>query len=231
METLKPNTEAFPPDVSDGGAGVVPPSGGSSTVIHINSSQPEYSGSEASDNTMIGSAIGTDLSRHEFDLHNDSTRGSKTAPQNDRHKLGLLSHSERYLLEVAEGRLPPSTPYDVRVSAKAAAKLRWDASLKLAEVLQMSGKFWSKFGFSINKRDFLFPEEALYLAEKGSVYAVPSSDLSNTDATASSGVNKPPTEAIPLRELYATVMQCVPLPLYLAYVKLKVPSYINIPFF
>lgn len=170
---------------------------------------------------------------------------ANAASRNERYRIQAMSYSERYMHDVDSGRLAPSAPYDVRPSTKTAATLKWEASLKLAEVVHMSGKFWSKFGFSINRRDFLYPEEALYLAERGTVLVIaasamevaasggpPSSTLAaarpaeEQDAVAlSSDSMKVPIAHTTLRDFYATVTECVPVPLYLAYVKLKVSTH------
>lgn len=222
METIISDVALLHHEIMGGGIdAILPPScyggGGSTSSASETAADDE---SKLSNDSILGSTAGAQLNS---DIEKNSGRGGKINPQSDRHKLSSLSHSERYLHEVVEGRLAPSIPYDVRPNVKSAAKIRWDASLKLAEVVEMSGKFWSKFGFSINRRDFLFPEEALYLAEQGSVIVVPSpSSSTNPDHTAANTASKAPIEAIPLRQFYATVMQSIPPPVYLAYVKLKV---------
>lgn len=41
----------------------------------------------------------------------------------------------------------------------------WKAELQLAEVTHQTGSKWLKLGHRINKKLFLYPEEALYLLE------------------------------------------------------------------
>ena len=42
----------------------------------------------------------------------------------------------------------------------------WNPLTGLVEVTKMRGNFWKICGFSIQQKNYLYPEEALYLAEK-----------------------------------------------------------------
>jgi hypothetical protein len=83
----------------------------------------------------------------------------------------------------------------------------WQASLGLAQITKMRGNMWRKVGFTVNTTNFLYPEEALYMFEKGSLAITKSS-------TGIDFMNK--------REVYEAVLKVIPIPCYLSYCRLKV---------
>ena len=87
---------------------------------------------------------------------------------------------------------------------KEVSRGRWLAELGLVEVLKAGGNYWRTTGFSINARSFLYPEEALFLAEERKI------------------VVEDKGQALSLETLYQMVLRVIPLPCYLVYLKLKV---------
>ena len=84
------------------------------------------------------------------------------------------------------------------------AQGNWVANLRLVEVTKMKGNFWKNCGFSIKDRNYLYPEEALFLCEKKQF-------LVENEG-----------KALGNRALYDLVLGCMSYPCYLAYVRLKV---------
>ena len=60
-----------------------------------------------------------------------------------------------------------SVPFNPFVNDKTASEALWHPVERLIEVMKMKGNFWKTMGFSMRKRDYLFPEEALILMERG----------------------------------------------------------------
>ena len=87
---------------------------------------------------------------------------------------------------------------------KHVAEATWLDDAGLAEITKMRGNFWKQSGFSINRRNFLYPEESLRLAEKSQI------------------VIKYENKIIPVSLFYQIVIRRISLPCYLAYIKLKV---------
>lgn len=85
----------------------------------------------------------------------------------------------------------------------------WYNSLSLAEITAMRGNFWKCTGFSMNSKNFLYPEEVLYLVEKNliSIY-----DENNN--------------FIDFDKFYEMIMNIITLPCYLSYSKLKSLEYV-----
>lgn len=99
----------------------------------------------------------------------------------------------------------PDDPDTVPASRKHAATAKWRKYLELAEVIQMKGNFWNRCGFSRNTINYLYPEEALMLMERGQIYV--------------EGMDGSPMH---LSQFYEMVVSAVSLPVYLSYLKLKV---------
>jgi hypothetical protein len=86
---------------------------------------------------------------------------------------------------------------------------QWSKEQKLVQIVKMKGSFWKNCGFTKNNVNYLYPEEALLLYEKGHLY-VQSED--GTEMTT--------------QELYHTVHTVIPRACYLAYARCKVrPNY------
>jgi len=58
--------------------------------------------------------------------------------------------------------------YVLKVSTGAATCI-YDDKLNIAEIIKMRGNFWKSFGYHHHGRNLLYPEEALYLLEKGNI--------------------------------------------------------------
>jgi hypothetical protein len=95
-------------------------------------------------------------------------------------------------------------PYTVRVNSKHAATGRWHEALGLVEIISMRGNFWTKMGFTVNQKNFLYPEEALYLVERAQLF------IDNKGGV------------LPSSLFYELVAKKIELAVYLTYVKLKV---------
>ena len=74
----------------------------------------------------------------------------------------------------------------------------------LVEVTKMRGNFWRVHGFSENQKSLLYPEEALYLVERQTLYVENNGEL------------------FKFKDLYEKVLSIIPLACYLTYLKLKV---------
>ena len=73
------------------------------------------------------------------------------------------------------------------------------------EVIKMKGNFWKTHGYSVKAQSFLYPEESLYLLEKGKIV-----------------IHNEKSENVLLPSYYASVIDKIDLACYLAYIKLKV---------
>lgn len=83
----------------------------------------------------------------------------------------------------------------------------WQRTLGLAQVTKLRGNCWRKHGFSVNNANFFYPEEVLYLYERGSL--VVSKTLHGVDYMSK-------------QELFEAVLEFLPLSCYLTYSRLKV---------
>jgi tRNA-splicing endonuclease subunit sen54 N-term len=113
-----------------------------------------------------------------------------------------------------------SISYNPYINERTAAESIWVPDCKMVEISKMRGNFWRLMGFSLDHRDFLFPEEALLLLERGQLIITKPDDCTN-------GVIHPHHKRYTLREFYALVItHTVPFQCYLAYTKLKGLQYI-----
>lgn len=96
-------------------------------------------------------------------------------------------------------------PYSVYVNLKQAATGKWHEHLRLVEVVQMKGNFWSRCGFSQQSVNYLYPEEALMLVERGQL------QMQGSDG-----------QPMPSSVFYEIVIAEISLPVYLTYIKLRV---------
>lgn len=86
----------------------------------------------------------------------------------------------------------------------------YNPAISLVEVTKMKGNFWKVSGFSVQQRNFLYPEEALYLAEKCAL------KILDTEKA-----------QINFTTFYQLVVAKVTLPGYLTYAKLRNLDYIT----
>jgi hypothetical protein len=94
---------------------------------------------------------------------------------------------------------------------KNTAAASWQNAIGVAQMVKMKGNFWKSMGFSINGKEFLYPEEALLLLEKNQI-------IISLDG-----------HIIEKSMFYNIVLNFIPLPCYLTYAKLKVRNkYVNI---
>lgn len=82
----------------------------------------------------------------------------------------------------------------------------WQPHLGLTEVIRQTGKYWKNCGFTRENKSYFYPEEVLYLAEKDRVYV------------------KDNMAVLEVQQLYEFMLTYIPLPCYLAYVRLKVSN-------
>jgi len=109
----------------------------------------------------------------------------------------------RYSLQRLDDQAPEGEEH-----LKHCAVCTWCPELNLAEVTALKGNFWKVCGFSRNNRNYLYPEETLYLLEKSRLLV----KLADT--------------IIQIPTLYQQVLGAISLPCYLVYAKLKNLDYI-----
>jgi hypothetical protein len=80
----------------------------------------------------------------------------------------------------------------------------WRPQSALAEVVRQTGTYWKNHGFHREGKDYLNPEETMYLVEKDRVFVEYNSVVMQGN------------------ELYAYMLKCIPHACYLAYLRLKV---------
>ena len=124
-----------------------------------------------------------------------------TAPKDD-----YFLHRPQYDQMTAEERILAP------VVAKSTSIAFWQASLGLAQITKMRGNMWRKAGFTVNTTNFLYPEETLYLFEKGALAVTKTSHGNDF-------MNK--------KELYELVLQSIPMAGYLTYCRLKVSGHFS----
>lgn len=95
--------------------------------------------------------------------------------------------------------------YEVPVNEKSAAVGEWNPASGTVEIIQMRGNFWKTCGYSASRKNYLHPEEALILFEKGHLIV---RDLNHC--------------RIPFSLFYEDILRKIPFACYLAYLKLKV---------
>lgn len=94
---------------------------------------------------------------------------------------------------------------------KKTAVAAWQSKLSLFEIFQIKGNFWKKTGFSEGGKNYLYPEEALYLLEKRQIALCRSIEDLNQQIY------------LTKEEAYDLILDSVlDLAAYLIYVKLKV---------
>ena len=108
------------------------------------------------------------------------------------------------------------------------ALVRWEASLCLGEITVMKGNFWKYCGFSLNQKNYLYPEEALYLAERRAIRIRRSldeigSENNNRNNKLNNGM---PKTAYHFTEFYELILGHIPIAFYLTYLKLKSLEYV-----
>ena len=96
------------------------------------------------------------------------------------------------------------------VVTKSTSIAYWQQTLGLAQITKMRGNMWRKVGFTVNTTNFLYPEEALYLFEKGAL-AITKTQHGHDF------MNK--------QEIYDIIMQVIPIACYMTYRRLKVCIY------
>lgn len=178
------------------------------------------------------------------DSNNDSNNNDNNS---DGHKINKHETDK----EIREKSI-----YEPKINDKNAAISLWNRYTKVAEVVQMRGNFWRVFGYSVDRKSFLFPEEALLLYERSSmtvevieyvtdtVIKDTSSSLSPAGAgvgvgntlevefenlqekKAVSTVTKIRKTRYPFQKFYEEVIGIISMPVYLAYTKLKSLDYI-----
>mmetsp|Transcript_5003 Transcript_5003/g.7406 ORF Transcript_5003/g.7406 Transcript_5003/m.7406 type:complete len:248 (+) Transcript_5003:13-756(+) len=87
------------------------------------------------------------------------------------------------------------------------AGAKWNSDVDVVELTKMRGNFWRTTGFSKQSRNFLFPEEALFLVERYMLLVERDGKYFDFD------------------RMYEEVIKTVPLSCYLTYVKLKTLDY------
>ena len=127
-----------------------------------------------------------------------------TQPDDDSLIRGEVRGQKRKLVTRDDREYFTDRPYTVRVNSKHAATGRWNDALGLVEIISMRGNFWTKVGFTINQKNFLYPEEALYLVERAQLF------IDNKGGV------------LPSSLFYEIVVKKIKLAVYLTYVKLKV---------
>lgn len=90
------------------------------------------------------------------------------------------------------------------VDKKSVAGGEIDFITGIVEITKMRGNFWRVHGYSENQKSLLYPEEALYLVERQTLYVEHDGELCK------------------FKDLYERVLSIVPLACYLVYLKLKV---------
>jgi hypothetical protein len=115
------------------------------------------------------------------------------------------SDSDVPIITVSNSKDEDDKHYLIPVNLKHAATVKWRDSLILAEVIHMKGNFWNKCGFSRNSLNYLYPEEALMLVERGQIF------IEGIDG-----------EPVLFQIFYEMVISHISLPVHLAYLKLKV---------
>jgi hypothetical protein len=101
-------------------------------------------------------------------------------------------------------------PFSVHVNLKHAACAVWWEELQLVEVTKMRGNFWNRHGFTRNAKNYLYPEEALMLVERGHI-----------SIEGSGG------KVMPSSVFYEKVISIISLPVYLAFLKLRVSVFLS----
>jgi hypothetical protein len=86
----------------------------------------------------------------------------------------------------------------------------WRKEEGLVEIMQMKGNFWKKMGFSMNSKNYLYPEEALLVSEKNQILI----SFTAEDFAQNKFMNQ--------QELFQAMLTTISLPVYLTYSKLKV---------
>ena len=98
-----------------------------------------------------------------------------------------------------------STMYEVTINERSAATGVWDSILCRTEIVQMKGNFWRSYGYVLNKRNFLHPEESLLLLERGQVV-----------------IRESNSQRVVFCKFYEEIITMISLPCYLVYIKLQV---------
>ena len=116
-----------------------------------------------------------------------------------------------------------SLPYNPYVNEKNSTDSTWLSDQRLVKVNQLKGNYWRYMGFTHNGNDFLFPEEALILLERGQLIINKQHIEGENDGV----FIHPHHRRFQLLDFYNIVMTtCVPYQCYLTYVKLKGLQYI-----
>ena len=102
-------------------------------------------------------------------------------------------------------------PHEAKVHEKSAAVSYWDKNEEIVEITQMRGNFWRTMGFSRDRRCLLYPEEALYLIERGVL-------LVHSDKNSG--------QRVIFNKFYEEVITHIDLEVYIAFVKLKTLEYV-----
>ena len=138
---------------------------------------------------------------------------TKTRPA-DKHTEDRQAKRARIEPPGGSAGLGADAPYDAKIKdRRQVAEGMWLASAGTVELVTMRGNFWRVMGYSNNRKNYLWPEEALLLVEKAQLCV-------SRPAT-------PTPQHIPSSVFYEEVLRSLPLPCYLTYVKLKSLEYVT----
>ena len=133
----------------------------------------------------------------------------KESKQQKRKRKSLENQQRQ--AQIPEKKKPvlhDTATFDVHINERNAASAIWNPVDGLVEIVQMKGNFWKTTGFSVDRRCYLHPEEALLLYERG-VISVEYEKV-----------------RIPYPKFYEAVVEKISLECHLAYVKLKSLDYL-----
>jgi hypothetical protein len=108
---------------------------------------------------------------------------------------------------------------DISVT-KNISKGKWISEKSCVEMIVMKGNFWRVMGFTSQSKNYLYPEEALYLYEKNMLIIVKEKEEKGIEGE---GEESEESEIIYQKDvIYEMVIKIISLQCYLCYSKLKV---------
>jgi len=192
-----------------------------SNDINIESKQVELSNNDndnvvefISDETVENDDTDNNNKVENVETDNTDTQNRKKHKSNDKDKdKDNKNQQERKIQQKVKPILQNKEylPHEANIHEKSAAVSYWDKDADIVEITQMRGNFWRTMGFSRDRKCLLYPEEALYLIERG-VLLVQTNKISG--------------QRVIFSKFYEEIVQHIQLEVYQAFVKLKTLEYV-----
>lgn len=102
------------------------------------------------------------------------------------------------------------------------SKGKWISEKCCVEMIRIKGNFWRVMGYTFQSRNYLYPEEALYLFEKNLLVIIKEQEDEDKEEVEGEKEKERDEIIYPKDVIYEMIVNIISLPCYLSYSKLKV---------